>query len=306
MTAVSKTLTDLETLADQGIPNMFYFWDNLDTVPDGLKENLEFARSRFPKWTFTVMDDAFALALLQRDWPEIAKEYSDIWIPACRSDIARIAALYAFGGWYIDADTRPVGDLEFYTQDKHVFVFRDVREKMLKRGDLMNGFIYMPRRSPIAKRMLEIIMQNLKERKDVYRVMDFAGPYLLAKLVKKAEPFSVVKLWQSRHYKRYNETLVGDDPLFVHTVDDTASSWRIVQNFGVLPDLEPNWAEFPKELRPRFVPILRNFANQHNMHHAIVDLAKHRPSYLDRPGFVALLEECQAVVDKRQTSDKAV
>lgn len=293
MTSISKKLKSLDDLADKNVTNMFYFWDNIETIPERLKANLDFAKSRFPDWTFTIMDDDFALELLQRDWPDIAKEYSDIWIPACRSDIARIAALYAFGGWYIDADTSPVGDLEFYTQDKHVFVFRDVRDKLIKRGDLMNGFLFMPRRSPIAKRMLEQITHNLKERKDVYRVMDFAGPYLLARLVKEADQSTIVKLWQSRHYKRYNEILVGNDPLFEHTVDDTASSWRIVQNFGVLPGLEPNWADFPKELRPRFVNILKDFAFAHGLQQSIIDLADHRPSYLNRPRFVDLVNACK-------------
>ncbi|NPU05967.1 glycosyltransferase [Roseobacter sp. HKCCD6490] len=286
-------LEHLGALTDQGIPNLFYFWHDLESLPKAFHENLDFAEARYPEWIFSILTDVAAHRLLERDWPEIAKEYNDIWIPACRSDIARLAALYAFGGWYLDADTLPTGDLRPLTGDTNVIVFRDTKPRLKQRGDVMNGFLYMPRGSDLARAMLEQITKNLRERKDVYRVMDFAGPYLMARLIKEMDPSMITVLWQSEVYRRYNELFVGDTPLFEHTVDATASSWRIVQNFGVLPGLEPNWDGFPLELRPRFARVIREFVTQHGLQKQLVELAHHRPLYLERAQFKEFVEECR-------------
>ncbi|WP_375281425.1 glycosyltransferase family 32 protein [Pseudooctadecabacter sp.] len=294
--SILSSLGQEAALLDTSTPNLFYFWDNLDTLSDRFHDNIRFAMDAYPDWTFALMTDDFGRDLLARDWPEIAAAYDDIWIPACRSDIVRMAALYAYGGWYIDADTLPVGDLRPLTGDKPVIVFRDNRRRLIKRGDVMNGFLYMPPKSPLAKAMMEGTARNLRDKTDVYQVMEFAGPYMLARLIKEMGEDSVVKLWQSRVYKRYNTELVGDEPLFEHTVDDSASSWRIIQNFGVMRGLEPNWDGFPPELRPRFVHVLRRFVNAHDMHAQLVELGHQKPLYMNRPGFVKLYEECQAKI----------
>lgn len=282
--------------------NLFYFWHDPAQIPTAFQKNIRHAAEAFPEWDISVLGDTSAAALLRRDWPDIAAVYDRIWIPAVRSDIARMAALYAYGGWYIDADTIPVGDLRPLAGQKNVIVFRDNRDLLKKRGDVMNGFLYMPKGSALAEDMLHRIARNIRKKRDVYRVMSFAGPYLLAELIRKNHQDDVIQLWQSEVYKRYNTELVGDAPLFEHVIDNTASSWRIIQNFGVMPGLEPNWPDFPAELRPRFVRILRDFTETHGIEQQIIDLAAHRPAYAETKGFSELVKDCQRALTHKAAS----
>ena len=277
-------------------PNLFYFWDDLATLPLAFQDNIDYARARFPDWNVRLLSDADAPALLSETWPQIAEIYARIWIPACRSDIVRLAALWHYGGWYIDADTKPVGNLRQFDGTKSVIVFRDTRRRLIKRGDVMNGFLHMPKRADLAKATLDGVVENLLENKNQHRVMDFAGPNLLAYFIKLEDPDKIEKLWQRHVYKRYNTVLEGDDPLFEHTVDDTASSWRILQGFGVMSGIAPDWSVFPEELRPRFTAVLRNFANRFSAHDMILQLAEARPLYLERANFARLVSECEAVL----------
>ncbi len=162
----------------------------------------------------------------------------------------------------------------------------------------MNGFIFMPRGSELARRMLIQIERNIYKEKDAYQVVAFAGPYLLAQLIKSTSKEHFVRLWQSHVYKCYNAPFIGSNPLFEHTIDSSASSWRIMQYFGILNGMEPKWDAFPNQLRPRFVNVLRDFVTLHGLQKELLELAARRPQYFERKGFYNLVADCEAVAQE--------
>ena len=292
-------LDRLWACAGDGPTNFFQFWDNPATLPEGFAENHVFTRGAFPDWNHVLLNDDTGRLILTHDWPEIAAIYDKIRIPAVRSDIVRLAALHAFGGWYLDLDTRPTGALAPYVGDRDVIVFRDDRRQLKRRGDIMNGFLYMPRGSALARRTLEETVRNIRTGRDVHRVMAFAGPYLMAELIKREPDHDPVRLWTTKVYRRENAPFDGSTPLFDHTFDRTASSWRILQGFGILPGFGCDWGAFPDKIHSRFVRVIRDFVKEHGLYAEFLTLVSHRPAYLDRGGIPRLVEVCEANVAKQ-------
>jgi hypothetical protein len=62
-------------------------------------------RQRFPD--FHVFSDKDVISILSIYFPEYVEIYNRIRIPACRSDLARLALLYEHGGLYVDAHAGP-------------------------------------------------------------------------------------------------------------------------------------------------------------------------------------------------------
>ena len=298
--ATREDFARLEAMADSGKKNLFFFWDNPETFPRRFAGTYRHAKRRYDDWTITVATDDLALAVLERYWPELAVHYPRIRVPACRSDIARVALLWAYGGWYVDFDTKIVGDLRPYYGNSDVFVFVDGNRKHFERGDVLNGFMCLQRRSPLAEEMLRRIIQNVQNGTDVHRVMAFAGPYLLAELIKQSDPARVTRLMQTEVYQRHNNGFAGDAPLFLHVIDDSASSWRIVQSFGALPGHGVHWDGFPDALRPRFPAILKDFSERFGLQAEIVELARRRPRYLERMEFAEYVKACERLLASSQ------
>jgi hypothetical protein len=79
---------------------LFTFWTgSLVTEPGSVAA----WRDRFPG--FSLFNDEDVIPLFEHDWQRAL--YSRIRIPTCKSDIARIALLRNFGGFYCDAHTGP-------------------------------------------------------------------------------------------------------------------------------------------------------------------------------------------------------
>ena len=92
-------------------PPIFAFWTE-GLGPHGKK----FPSDCYHEWqrvqpNFTVFGDNAVLEALRPWGNRIQELYLDIRIPACRSDIARLALLRMIGGTYVDAHTAP-GDTE--------------------------------------------------------------------------------------------------------------------------------------------------------------------------------------------------
>ena len=91
--------------------NIFYFWTKSASgareqrAPDWMRESMACWARFHPGFTIERIDEGRVLDLLQSAHPTLARLYSSITIPACKSDIARLVYLEAFGGIYVDAHT---------------------------------------------------------------------------------------------------------------------------------------------------------------------------------------------------------
>src|SRR4051794_14934596 len=77
---------------------MFSYWDKADQSP--IAGFLAEWRFHFPD--FQILEDRHIEALIREHFPKHLEIYRSIQIPTCKSDIAILLGLYAFGGLFVD------------------------------------------------------------------------------------------------------------------------------------------------------------------------------------------------------------
>ncbi|PWG17321.1 hypothetical protein DFK10_08030 [Salibaculum griseiflavum] len=281
--------------------NVFFFWDDPSRLPADYKSNIKAMQALHPDWSVQLADDGIIAGLLARDHPEISEVYGDIRVPACRSDIARLAMLAAYGGWYLDADMSCREPLDSFGTDRPIVFRRDDTAGMKARFRTMNGILYMPPGHPLPHRMLAAVAAHIQDRRHLHDVLAFAGPKLLSDMVQETGVDDCEILSVKTHLR-------GRDPMFREIRGASSFSWRIQQCFGILPVAEPDWEVFPPQLRPEFVPIIKTFVAQFGLQAWLPELALRRPGYMRVEGFAELVRACglqayeQPVIGGRQAS----
>ncbi|ATQ68411.1 MULTISPECIES: glycosyltransferase [Methylosinus] len=147
-------------LLGEALSVFFTFWSGLEAHEP---EAVHAWRRSYP--SFTLFGDADVLPLFDSDAQR--EIYKKIRIPACKSDVARLALLRHHGGLYVDAHTGPssserlaetLGDLARY----ELILFSKGWETNF---NFMNGVLAARRRLPIFDRLLERAFDNLVAHK---------------------------------------------------------------------------------------------------------------------------------------------
>jgi len=158
---------------------------------------IEAWREHFPK--FLLMGDHNILPLIDRYFPMYIDLYEKIRLPAAKSDVARLLALYEFGGLYVDCHNG-VRDVEGLTRlftclDDYEAIFIDRRLSFFPRppGEhfLINGPIFSRPRSELFMILARQAFANLAWQQRLekeygyvsYDVARLTGPLLVTEMV---------------------------------------------------------------------------------------------------------------------------
>jgi hypothetical protein len=169
---------------------IFTYWINDATAHD---ESTEAAppsmiawREQYPE--ASVYSDSDVLKFLDRFGQEYGKLYRRIRIPACKSDIARLVLLYHLGGFYLDSHTGP-GEAKELTKifaklAAYDVVFFDKTWEHQNENDihLINGAICSRRGSPLIKKLIDTVFNNLELQEKKENEYKKYVPYNLAVL----------------------------------------------------------------------------------------------------------------------------
>ena len=101
----------------------------------------------FPTWTKVFWDEGAILALLGATFPESIPTYHLLPSFAAKSDLARYAILYAFGGMYVDTDMECLDNFECLLQrrGKEFYVTVNDRQMFMEAtfgAKINNGWMY--------------------------------------------------------------------------------------------------------------------------------------------------------------------
>lgn len=107
------------------------FWDGPPT-PDYVTEYVQAWRRLHPGWEVIVWNDESVLSELLHDQPELTDLYlnNEKWSPKShryqyRTNISRVLMLHKFGGLWVDADLKPLRNIEPLIEDAVVAVGRE-------------------------------------------------------------------------------------------------------------------------------------------------------------------------------------
>jgi hypothetical protein len=157
---------------------VFAYWDSADDSKIG--RMLEDWRRHFP--SFQVLGDRDVVALFERHFPQLVELYLALNLPAAKADVARLLALYEWGGLYvdchygiIDADRirQLINQLDRY---EAIFVDRAMPPRKPDNHWLVNGCMLGRPKSPLFLTMTLQVLTNLVRQRQAELETGFS-PY---------------------------------------------------------------------------------------------------------------------------------
>ncbi|MDO5705370.1 MAG: glycosyltransferase [Paracoccus sp. (in: a-proteobacteria)] len=257
--------------------NVVYFWDQPLRMPAAFYGNVIHCAHHQPGWQVILLHDSDAPALLDGLDPVLAETYPRIRPPAARSDILRLAFLFRYGGWYIDADSSPIIALDGFDLSRPVMFRRDD----MSRGDRFcaNHCLFFDAGHEIPRRCLDRIADNIRQKRHLYEVEAFSGPGLLTHVLTEME-YPVAAL-----YSYFTHFVQKDTGRFRSLRLPGSTSWSMEQFFGVLDDLPPDFSRLPMTLSPRTSAQLLVMLDKHPQPDILSGIASIRPRFLENRAF---------------------
>lgn len=155
--------------------NIFFFWEG-DQLPEVYKQNIKFVKITHPEHKVRVVSGVDVLPILEETHPELAKVYNHIRIPAARSDIARLALLSKFGGWYLDCDVLPRVSLQYYEKmHKELYLFWR-KDSNGTRFIIQNSVMGGEKNHEFFRKALSVVSNLLLQEVFKYSVYNTTGP----------------------------------------------------------------------------------------------------------------------------------
>ncbi len=245
--------------------NLIVFFHDKSAMPDVFKECIDASLAANPEFTLIFLDDDDVRKLIVAHFPQFQNIYGRIRVPAARSDIARLVALYQFGGVYTDismAFRTPFRAL--YRREDELFVVRrDDAPAFRTRphvAHIVNGIIASVPESDFILECLKRVYFNLSEGYVNYTVNLATGPSILT------EAFYANRNRLSHRCSIGDFSILQVENFRYRRVSGVNNTWVEAQREGILnPDDLPQtpspqdraWRAFSDTRKPRLRHLIR-------------------------------------------------
>ncbi|QYK43084.1 MAG: hypothetical protein KF887_08310 [Paracoccaceae bacterium] len=154
---------------------LIQFWDKPDPPPEVARLMAAWADRFGPG--YRRFDLTAARALIAERFPlRIQTAFARCGVPAMQADFFRYCALFADGGFYLDADTEPLGDLSALAAPAARAMLMD------RRGRIANDVMFFRKpRDPLLLRVIRSATRNI-ERATSNNVWEVTGPGIMTRL----------------------------------------------------------------------------------------------------------------------------
>lgn len=160
--------------------HIIQFWDNPNRIPPHIQSAID-QWKHLQSWKHTCFDDRTAKELIEEHFDSNAmRAYEACAHPVLRSDLFRYAALYKFGGMYVDAD-------EVWTKDPTAFISQSPGLSFIQApvnpDQTNNCVIICAAEHPIMRRILYEAISNILG-KLCNNITDVSGPSMISRVLK--------------------------------------------------------------------------------------------------------------------------
>lgn len=193
---------------------IFSFWTSKSSDLSASSELLSKSIANWEQtnYPFRVYDDHDAVDALRVHGEEIIKIYEDITIPACKSDLARLALMYKFGGLYVDMHTSP-GNSDALQQlvdfcGIYDLVLFDRVDSHANPGDrhIANTALGARANSLVVKKVLDRVVSNLKRQYEIEK--------------------------GGKEYHHYNLAVLSGAWAYIHEVFSSSATWTVREDIA--------------------------------------------------------------------------
>lgn len=163
------------------IPLIIAQTNETENIPINMCKSIEYCRDLNPEYTHIFFTSEKRREFISSHCPEVLESYDSIIPGAFKSDIFRMCFLYIFGGIYIDSSMFCIVPFrEFINKDdEFIAAIDDFGTHITGRTCLYNAFIACVPKSPIIKKMIDVVVRNIKSRK-TSNPLDITGPIAFA------------------------------------------------------------------------------------------------------------------------------
>lgn len=156
----------------QPVPkHIIQYWDSPD-IPDAIQETMRSWSEQCRGYRYTLFDKQRAGDFIAENCgEEVSQAFASSAQPTLRSDLFRLAYLYACGGVYVDADDRCLEDISPWLDEDpcDLVLYIEIL------GSIGNNFLAAAPRHPFIHAALKRISENILERRG-HSVWYVSGP----------------------------------------------------------------------------------------------------------------------------------
>lgn len=136
-------------------------------------------------WTFQFWDDAMNLNLISQEFSHLRSKYTSLPRGVMKADIARLAYLHTFGGWYLDTDYLLLRSLDEFKYIQGKAILPKNRFKSFGKFSLGNAVLGSPKGAKIWSQLIHGILESNHliggNNKDI---IENTGPLAISRIVK--------------------------------------------------------------------------------------------------------------------------
>jgi mannosyltransferase OCH1-like enzyme len=154
-----------------------------------------------PEYQQVYFDDNDCREFIADHYSEYLSDY-DVIIPgAYKADVFRLLFLYYYGGIYNDSSQRYLVPVKDLVDSKMIVLVND-----LDCRGFFNAFMASPPQHPLIKKMIDLVIDNVRNRFYGDDVLDITGPHALRKAV--LEYYSLPDDFDFHQINEYNEMII--------------------------------------------------------------------------------------------------
>jgi mannosyltransferase OCH1-like enzyme len=134
-------------------------------------------------WIFRIWDDEMNLELFKKEFPDLVVKYSKLSKGVMKADIARLAYLHTFGGWYIDTDYLLLRPLWEFKSPENMAIIPQNRFRNCGTKSLGNAILGSPKGHPIWSKLIRGILEpDLLQIEKDHDVVEKTGPKAITRI----------------------------------------------------------------------------------------------------------------------------
>ena len=266
--------------------NIFFYWDNPANFPNAYSNNIKTAEAIHYDANIELIDAEKAKRICKEFHTEtgIFIDLDIINIPAAKSDIVRLMALYLYGGWYLDCDLQIKRHLAYLSNNQDFVMFH--------RKDKFGGYwhtnmaFYLTKKHELALDVLKFIDRCFQTETLMYDVWSCTGPGAITAYT---NLYGITK----DNTLDFNEYFSGTGCVFKSIDSNTGTSWKYQQAFGILEGMPYNQFAMPKD--PKHCNRLIGFLKNRKDKDIILMLKSHGELFITNKQFSNYVEELVSV-----------
>jgi len=189
--------------------NLFQTWFTKDLHPN-VQQVVDNIKALNPEYAYRIFDDAEMDQFVNEHYPgEIADCYHRLNIIVAKADFWRYLVLYKYGGVYLDIDAsidRPLHEL-----------MKDADEAIITaegNPDVYVQWCMMYKKEhPILKRVIEIVVDNIKNNRYPNDVMNMTGPCALTRAFNEIQSETFGQVFNQRDITRSTDVTFSNDKI---------------------------------------------------------------------------------------------